>query len=240
MSRESSLTQSAVEQSIAHGPSLWRFVTQDTFPENWRRLAWVNSVCCLFLVVGIVGIKNSSVGEKKLIRSDVVVPIVLVPPPLPERPRPKPVELFTTPSQQSQSLLSPAPPVVAVAEQTQVAFPIPVEGPVTLVAPRYVAPPPVQALPSGPKPQPFDERANTHGYFPKPKYPPGELGARHQGRVLLAIEVDTDGKVQSATVKESSGWPKLDSAALEKVRKDWDFDVGPMRSYYVPVVFQIQ
>lgn len=239
MSRPSSFTQSTAEQSIAHDLSLWRFVNRDTLPENWRRLAWVNSVCCLFLVVGIVGLKNNVAGAKKFIRSDVVVPVVLVQPP-PQTPKPKPIELSTTPSQQSQPLLSPAPPVVAVVEPTQVAFPIPVEGPVTLVAPRYAAPPTMQASPSVPKPLPFDERANTHGYFPKPKYPPAELAARHQGRVLLAIEVDTNGKVHSVTVKESSGWPKLDSAAVEKVRKDWDFDVGPLRSYYVPVVFQIQ
>ena len=89
-------------------------------------------------------------------------------------------------------------------------------------------------------PMAFSADSNSHGYFPKPKYPPSELSARHQGRVMLSVVVGPSGKAQNVTVKESSGWARLDHAALNKVRNDWDFGPGPVRYYYVPLVFQIQ
>jgi protein TonB len=108
-----------------------------------------------------------------------------------------------------------------------------------LVAPRYASPPPSEPVTRA-TPVAFNPDTNTHGYFPKPKYPPSELSARHQGRVVLSVVVSQSGRPQNVTIKQSSGWSRLDNAALEKVRDDWDFGAGPIRYYYIPLVYQIQ
>jgi protein TonB len=240
MSPQASMTQPAKKQSIAQKSSLWDSVFRDEPRDNWQTLAWVNSVCLLFLVIGILGLNTQSNYDRKLIRKTIVVPVVALPEPPPEQDEPKSVNPSPTTVQHPRSVVSPALPVVAAAEPAEVAFPIPIEGPATLVASRYAAPTRVQTSPAEPSPLPFKEDANPRGYFPKPKYPLRELAARHEGRVTLAIEVGRNGKVLNVTIKESCGWPKLDAAALEKVHKDWDFGPGPLRSFYVPVVFQIQ
>ena len=45
-------------------------------------------------------------------------------------------------------------------------------------------------------------------------YPPGERTFQVEGRVLLAIDVDTGGCVQSAAIAESTGSPALDEAGI--------------------------
>lgn len=52
---------------------------------------------------------------------------------------------------------------------------------------------------------------------PAPVYPPGSLRAREEGTVTLAIVIGSDGRTVSAEVHESSGFRRLDRAALEAV-----------------------
>jgi protein TonB len=165
-----------------------------------------------------------------------IVPIVFTPPVLPKKE--EPVTIDKTSSQVVAP--EPAVPVVAVADPAQVAFPVPVQSPIAIVSPRFAPPPQIETKPAAPAVTEFNPDSATHGYFPKPKYPAGELAARHQGHVMLSIVVGSDGKPQTVDVKASSGWPRLDNAAVEKAHKDWDFGPGPIRYFYVPVVFQIQ
>lgn len=55
-----------------------------------------------------------------------------------------------------------------------------------------------------------------------PEYP--RMSRRHgeEGRVILRVFVETDGKPTNVTVHESSGFPRLDQAALNAVRQ-WTF-----------------
>jgi protein TonB len=204
--------------------------------DEWQPLAWTTSICAIFLVVGLLGLKTRPIREPAPDQSVKIVPVVFTARELPQKPTP--VRLTTAPSQSSAS--SPTVAVVAAAEPAQVAFPVPVESPVTIVAPRFALAPPFEIRASAPVATEFNADSATHGFFPKPKYPASELAAHHQGRVMLTIVVSTEGKPQSVEIKESSGWPKLDSVAAEKVRKDWDFGPGPVRYFYVPVVFQIK
>ena len=57
---------------------------------------------------------------------------------------------------------------------------------------------------------------------PKPEYPPLSRRLGEQGRVLLAVRVSTEGKALDVSVKESSGYTRLDNAAVNVVR-DWQF-----------------
>lgn len=57
---------------------------------------------------------------------------------------------------------------------------------------------------------------------PKPQYPAMSRRLGEQGRVILHVQVSTDGKPLQVTVKASSGYTRLDHAALEVV-KQWEF-----------------
>jgi protein TonB len=55
-----------------------------------------------------------------------------------------------------------------------------------------------------------------------PTYPPASRRAGEQGTVRLKVLVDTNGRASNVQVTQSSGFPRLDQAASEAVRK-WRF-----------------
>ena len=46
-------------------------------------------------------------------------------------------------------------------------------------------------------------------------YPPGSLRAREQGRCLVEVTIEADGRPMDAKILESSGYPRLDKACLD-------------------------
>lgn len=60
---------------------------------------------------------------------------------------------------------------------------------------------------------------------PHPPYPRVSRRLREEGRVLLAVEIDVDGHASQAVVKRSSGFERLDQAALQTVL-NWRFVPG--------------
>jgi protein TonB len=85
----------------------------------------------------------------------------------------------------------------------------------------------------------------TKIYSPRPDYPEEALQARIEGRVVLHVKVDSDGKVLSATILRSSGFESLDQAARRSVLK-WRFE-SPRRfgqriatEIKVPITFRIE
>jgi protein TonB len=69
-------------------------------------------------------------------------------------------------------------------------------------------------------------------FSPKPAYPPEARRLGQQGRVVLEVQIGADGRVTSASVKHSSGFPLLDSAAVQGVLR-WTFE--PARVTGLPV-----
>ena len=57
---------------------------------------------------------------------------------------------------------------------------------------------------------------------PPPAYPPASRRSHEEGRVLLAVLVSIDGAVKEVSVEVSSGYRRLDEAAIEAVRQ-WVF-----------------
>lgn len=55
-----------------------------------------------------------------------------------------------------------------------------------------------------------------------PIYPPASRRAGEEGTVRLKVLVDTSGRASNVAVTRSSGFPRLDQAAMEAVRK-WRF-----------------
>lgn len=57
---------------------------------------------------------------------------------------------------------------------------------------------------------------------PAPKYPPLSRRMNEQGLVLLSVWVNTSGKADKVVIKKSSGFSRLDSAAIDTVQ-NWRF-----------------
>lgn len=55
----------------------------------------------------------------------------------------------------------------------------------------------------------------------QPEYPPSSRRKGEQGRVTLKLLVAETGRISTAEVLESSGYPALDEAAINGVKRDW-------------------
>jgi protein TonB len=71
------------------------------------------------------------------------------------------------------------------------------------------APAPVAAAPSAPHVPPVVKAKGCR----EPDYPPSSARLGEEGRVVLQLLVNTDGKVIDSKVESSSGHPRLDEAA---------------------------
>ncbi|MBU0604007.1 MAG: energy transducer TonB [Gammaproteobacteria bacterium] len=91
-------------------------------------------------------------------------------------------------------------------------------------APVAPAPAPVSAAPVVAPPPPVSPPRFNADYLvnPAPAYPPMSRRMGEEGRVLLRVMVEADGTPSSVEVRTSSGFPRLDRAAQEAVRK-WKF-----------------
>jgi protein TonB len=104
-----------------------------------------------------------------------------------------------------------APPAAQLAQE---AAPLPTEVPATTVT-AVAAPEPVPA----PPPAPSEAVAVSR---PMPVYPPLSRRLGEAGRVRLMVQVLADGRVGEVSVVESSGYARLDEAAIEAIRR-WRF-----------------
>jgi len=208
-----------------------------------RLLAWVNSICCAFLVIGIVGLKAPKVRIKPLTEVVDIVPVVITPPEeLPRHESAEPTEEVV----ETTEVMTDTPVVATVvaANATAAAFAVPVEGPVILAPMRYAPPPPRDLRPPPtPRGDPtkYVPSVGDWGGNPAPKYPPLALRMGYQGKVVLLIAVDASGAVTSVEVKTSSGYKILDEAALEHVRAHLRLRNAPgeVRHHTLDIVFQL-
>jgi len=128
-------------------------------------------------------------------------------------------------------------PAIAVAPEINVAAPPHPAPTVTASA----APEPVPAA-EAPIEPPRYEMAYLNN--PAPAYPPLARRAKEQGRVVLRVLVSASGAAQDVEVRTSSGYERLDRAAVEAVRR-WRF--APARRgaqtvaawALVPILFQL-
>lgn len=90
-------------------------------------------------------------------------------------------------------------------------------------------PPPMAAAPVVRTPPRSDPRRP----FTEPEYPPTSRRLGQEGTVVLLIYVLADGKVGDVKVHKSSGFPKLDEAAVREAKRSWRFI--PAREGTTPV-----
>jgi TonB family protein len=184
-----------------------------------RRLAWVNSICIFFLLIGITGASTR-------------FPAIMRPPPL-EQPIPVIIEPLAAPPTSVTKEVEPknqdekeiAPRVVAVTLNTpQIAFSVPTIGNLLVPVAAAPAPPPVELRPAVQAKAVPAATGDTGsgGDRPKPDtYPQVALDLRQEGTVVLLLTVDDVGGVTSVSVKETSGFPILDRNARDWVKRHW-------------------
>lgn len=144
----------------------------------------------------------------------VTLMVNFIAPPAPQqqapKPVPKPPEAKPLPKQQPRQLVAEAP-VFSPAEP--IAPPVP-EVPVVESAP--VAP--VMPLPAGPVAL-GGELSVVCPERRAPAYPPISRRLGESGKVVLRVTLNAHGRVAKATVNHSSGFSRLDEAALVAVRE---------------------
>lgn len=178
------------------------------------------------LVVGVLGVHilagwalmqidavRSAVAEAAPLFVDLLAPPAPPPPP----PPPAPPVVRKQPK--------PPPPVIAAAPAPtpdpapafEVAAPEP-PPPVVAAPEPPAAPPTPPAPPPAPEPKVIPATAVRYVTPPAPVYPTQSQRLKEQGRVLLRVEIGTDGRARQVLVARSSGHARLDDAALTAVR----------------------
>ncbi|MFT6077835.1 MAG: TonB family protein [Myxococcota bacterium] len=71
-----------------------------------------------------------------------------------------------------------------------------------------------------------------------PNYPSMSKSLQEEGEVLLEVEVDSLGNVQNIKVKESSGFKRLDQAAMKAV-KNWQFVAAKKNNQFIASKVQV-
>ncbi len=141
-------------------------------------------------------------------------PVPVVTPPVPPKPAPKKVQRTPPPAPRPVAVPSPAPEPQAPTGLEVQAPPPPVAAP---VAPA----PPAPAVAPAPAPAKLELPSSAADYLrnPAPVYPPISKRLGEQGKVLVRVLIGPDGAPQQAQIKRSSGFDRLDRAAMDYVMK---------------------
>ena len=154
--------------------------------------------------------------------------------PEPPPPPPQPVKPKAVPTAQPRPQVPrpPAPQPLAVVAEPSVQAPVGVLTPAPPAPPvtAPVAPPalqPTPPAPAPPAPPKVDLPSSDADYLqnPKPSYPALSRRLGEQGRVVVRVLIGVDGTAQQAEVDTSSGYDRLDQAALSTVRR-WRYVPG--------------
>jgi TonB family protein len=203
-----------------------------------RKLAWVNSVCILFLLIGIVGSRPASIRIKPLPPLEEVNAAIVEPLP--------PLQSDQQKQEQQNDQEQPDTPqvVVVTLNAPSIDFSVPTIG--NLLVPNAIAKaPPAASLqqPVAPLhnlPTVLNTTGNA-GARPQPPYPKIALEQAQQGSVMLRMTVDDAGLIKTIEVAQSSGFPVLDHSALEFVKRHWSVppDKGA-RIYEATIHYKLQ
>lgn len=229
---------------------------QDT-PDPNVKFAWANAICALFAVIGLVGLFQPLIvlPVSAVVQKPFTVPVLFNPPP----PQPSVAQSVPNNSAPQEATTEPmeTPDIVpAVTPMTaQVAFAVPVEGPVRLVAAKYAVPPPAKLKPA-PAPSSnngapggsgnvvgdavgFEPTLGDGGVYPKPSYPSWAQRAGVEGEMQLEVFVNRDGTPYAISVAKSTGSRSLDDYTLQWLKKHWRFPAGMERHYLVPFSYKL-
>lgn len=187
------------------------------------------------------GVELASRPEIRQAVEQIYVRLVELPPPqaLPVAREAKPVPVEHRPVVKRPK---PPPPVLAAAPEAPSVASFAVAPP----PPAPPAPAPVVAAPP-PAPAPVTAARFDADYLhnPKPVYPTVSRRRAEEGTVLLRVRVSAEGAALTVELRTSSGYPRLDEAAQEAVRR-WRFvparqGADAIESWVaVPIAFKLE
>ena len=172
----------------------------------------------LLFVIALHGVALYSLWSYRIIPTPdeaITLMVNLVNPPPQNQPKPPKPEIPKPPKPQP---IEPPKPQQLVA-QVPIVMP---DEPVAYIPPMPPPPPPVIESPPLP-PQPVtltNELSVSCLERTPPDYPSISMRMNEQGKVVLRVELGEDGRVAHLEVKSSSGYHRLDEAALNAV-KTW-------------------
>jgi periplasmic protein TonB len=186
---------------------------------NWPALGLIAT---LHVALGWGLLQIEGVRQAVVAMAPIMVSFLPAPPKV-EPPRPPP------PKPRPQMIATPAP------------------------TPSVVEAPPMEAEPSPlPSPEPVAPQAVTPPDFvaayldnPPPVYPAASRKMREHGKVFLRVWVDVEGRPERVEIDASSGFARLDEAALDAVRR-WKFvparqgETPVPASVRVPITFELK
>jgi len=119
--------------------------------------------------------------------------------------------------------------------------------PTTVLEPQAPAPPGAAPVTAAPAPPDAEQPASNADYLqnPKPAYPPVSRRLGEQGKVVVRVLIGTDGAAQNAEIRQSSGFGRLDQAALRTALK-WRYVPGKRNGapeamwFNVPINFVLE
>ena len=169
---------------------------------------------------GVYGLMQISAVREAVLEAapmfvDLIAPPAPPAPPVPPPPKPQPVVLKKPPP--------PTPVIAAAPSPAPSNFVVPAPPPEPIVAappaPAIVAPPTPPAPAPAPAPRVIPESAVQYLVEPAPEYP--RLSARNaeSGRVMVLVFIDEAGMPRQVQVARSSGFARLDTAAVSAVQK---------------------
>ena len=218
------------------------------------RSRWVGLGATIGLHVLVVGLLLTYAPARDALRevAPLMVELITSAPPAPPRPEPK-VDSLPKPMPVRKAEPRPKPqpapetPVLAAtapaAQSPAVSVPV---DPRPLPPIEAKSAPPAPPAPPAPAPIVVPPAFNAD-YLdnPAPAYPGLSRRLGEQGRVMLRVHVEASGLPSSVEVRTSSGYERLDQAALEAVRR-WKFvpaklgDKSVAASVVVPINFNLR
>lgn len=179
----------------------------------------------------------------------LIEPVISPPTPIvsPSPPPQAPAPRRPTPPPKLPPVLTATPPV---SQPVAPSAPTPAPPESTAEAPRAEPAPAAIAAPAEaprPVPPPLVQPRFNADYLdnPKPPYPSVSRRMGEEGEVRLRVLVDATGHPQQVEIERSSGYPRLDQAALDTVRR-WRFvparqgDQGVTATVIVPIQFTLR
>lgn len=127
------------------------------------------------------------------------------------------------------------PPEVAIQIPTEAA---PATAITSVTQQRPVATPPPVAAP--PKPVAVKPKMDPRRPPTRPEYPPQSLRLGESGTVTMDLYVLANGRVGDARVAVSSGFPRLDEAALREAKRSWRLTPGTENGKPAPMWHQFK
>jgi len=205
-----------------------------------RKLAYVNSVCFLFLAIGGLGFKQPKIEQREPPPLQAIMPVEFVPEQQqPKEPEPQPEQPQEQPDTQMET---PQIATVVAADVSQVRFAVPVEGPVVFAPAKFAQAPPANP-PKATNSKIIKFTGTDGGTYPQTEYPTWALRQDQplEATATLIITVKPNGSVQSVEIQTSSGSVRLVKYMADFIIKNYQFpptDDTELRRFEKPIEFK--